>query len=733
MKGRGCACLPTLDIAGETDVNTSAVKCFGRNPLGTGRAAFLEGRDVQGYRHLRKRVQMLAVCLAAMWAWPVLPAAAQSQHFVYLSSATAQTISGFEISQSSGAVTPVAGSPFHEGYDPNALAFHPTGRFLYAVNPGENNVSGFSVDPVTGTLTELAASPFAVGGGATPRFIAVEPAGRFLYVVGTVPDVQGTVTSVSYYAIDANGSVNPAAEGSTSPALFSPIGMVSKPGDRFVYVAGTTNADLASILALEIDPLTGTLSSSHISTVLGQFAKSVALAPGGQFLFIGWGQSQGSIDTYALPEDGIFDPPVKTFSIAGASGAPLALATDTSGAYLYAAVANLGLLGYSLDAGSGALSPLPGAPFVAPPISPSVVMAADPVMPFANFYYEERVFEILPSGALGKLAASPLAVAGGVTGIAAASPPDPIIPISGPVTSLSPSALEFPEQLVGNASPALSVSLVNTGNAPLLLGGEISLAGANASDFRLLHDCSAVVIQGSGCTIVITFEPASEGQRQASLTVVDNAPGSPHTVALTGMAQAPFTFQLDGSTSAIAAGQTARYDLRLVPASSFSGTVTLACSGVPDQGSCSFPASLDLGGGAPVLFSVTVTTKARSSMGPWVRPFDTTGRYPSYFVELSAAGAILVLLFLLLPDRKSRRTECIRPASHRTVAVLLICTCLILFSCSGTTGLPSTGSPAPAAPAPTPATGTPAGQYSLTVKASFGSVTEVIPLSLSIQ
>jgi 6-phosphogluconolactonase (cycloisomerase 2 family) len=98
---------------------------------------------VQRDRYLRKKIQTLVLCLAGMSAVPALPVAAQSHHFVYLSSATTQTISGFEISQASGAVTAVAGSPFQEGRDPNGLAFHPTGRFLYAVNPGDQSVSGF--------------------------------------------------------------------------------------------------------------------------------------------------------------------------------------------------------------------------------------------------------------------------------------------------------------------------------------------------------------------------------------------------------------------------------------------------------------------------------------------------------------------------------------------------------------------------------------------------------------
>jgi hypothetical protein len=39
---------------------------------------------------------------------------------------------------------------------------------------------------------------------------------------------------------------------------------------------------------------------------------------------------------------------------------------------------------------------------------------------------------------------------------------------------------------------------------------------------------------GANCTISITFRPTANGSRRASLSIADNAPGSPHTVALSG-------------------------------------------------------------------------------------------------------------------------------------------------------------------------------------------------------
>jgi 6-phosphogluconolactonase len=699
---------------------------------------------VQRHRRLRKRIGTLILCLAGSLPWAALPLAAQSHHFVYLSSASDHTVSGFEIDPSSGVVTPVAGSPFDEGHDPSDLAFHPSGHFLYALNRAENSVSGFSVDPATGALSELPASPFAVGAGAAPQFIAVEPSGNYLYVVSTLDDpIQGTFTRASYYSIDTTGALSPAPEDTSSYVSLSPVGFASS-GDRFLYVAGTGSSNQVCVLALELDPPTGALSAVHFSPVSGQFAKSMALAPGGPYLFLGYGQSQGWVDTYALSADGTFSQPVSTFSLSGASTGPSALATDVSGSHLYAAVPNLGLVGFSVDSGSGALSALPDPPFVGPPISPAAVMAADPETLFPNLYYEQRVFEISATGLLSELLNSPLAVSGSVTGIAAASPLDsaPVAPVSAPAISLAPSSLQFSDQFIGGASAPRSVSLTNTGNALLLLS-DISLTGINAADFALSHNCLAVLKPNDGCNISITFQPLLEGASEASLTVVDNASGSPQTVALSGTAQTPFTLRLNSSTSTIQVGQTAQYDLTVVPHAGFAGGVQLACAGEPEQATCEvLPPSLYLNGGVPAQFSVKVFTSAPSTLLPLLKRFDPPENY-EHSLPLLTPATILAALFLLSFSFSMDLETCPgrRHKPNRAILALVICASLVSVACSGpagpstahSTSPPTSASPPSEGPAPSPTGGTAAGQYSLTVTASFGVVTESIPLSLSIQ
>jgi hypothetical protein len=102
-----------------------------------------------------------------------------------------------------------------------------------------------------------------------------------------------------------------------------------------------------------------------------------------------------------------------------------------------------------------------------------------------------------------------------------------------PVASLSPTSLAFGNQLVNTTSSARSVTLSNTGNAPMAITG-ITITGTNANNFANTTTCGATLAAGANCTINVTFTPTAGGARSATLSVADDAAGSPHTVALTG-------------------------------------------------------------------------------------------------------------------------------------------------------------------------------------------------------
>jgi hypothetical protein len=102
-----------------------------------------------------------------------------------------------------------------------------------------------------------------------------------------------------------------------------------------------------------------------------------------------------------------------------------------------------------------------------------------------------------------------------------------------PVASLSPSSLVFGNEPVDMNSSSQVVSLNNTGSAALSIT-TIAFIGADPADFTENSTCGSSVAAGGNCTIAITFTPSAAGTRGASLSISDNASGSPQSVALSG-------------------------------------------------------------------------------------------------------------------------------------------------------------------------------------------------------
>lgn len=69
------------------------------------------------------------------------------------------SVSAYRI-ESNGALAQVTGSPFAAGTEPEDVATDVTDSFLYASNYGSANISAYTIDATTGALTPIAGSPF---------------------------------------------------------------------------------------------------------------------------------------------------------------------------------------------------------------------------------------------------------------------------------------------------------------------------------------------------------------------------------------------------------------------------------------------------------------------------------------------------------------------------------------------------------------------------------------------
>jgi hypothetical protein len=109
-----------------------------------------------------------------------------------------------------------------------------------------------------------------------------------------------------------------------------------------------------------------------------------------------------------------------------------------------------------------------------------------------------------------------------------------------PAVTLVPGSLDFGTVTQGS-SASLNVSATNSGTAPLHIT-TVVLGGANANDYNSSSPtCNSAVAVNSACTIIVTFTPLASGLRSATVTVTDDSPGSPQTIAVkgTGLATGP--------------------------------------------------------------------------------------------------------------------------------------------------------------------------------------------------
>jgi len=104
----------------------------------------------------------------------------------------------------------------------------------------------------------------------------------------------------------------------------------------------------------------------------------------------------------------------------------------------------------------------------------------------------------------------------------------------GPLASVSPSIINFGTVYLGTIT-IKSVTVTNQGDAPMTITDPLLsiVSGGNSKEFVALNLCPKSLAAGKSCTILVSFVAGPfYAPQTAILKVMDNAPGSPQTVAL---------------------------------------------------------------------------------------------------------------------------------------------------------------------------------------------------------
>jgi hypothetical protein len=110
-----------------------------------------------------------------------------------------------------------------------------------------------------------------------------------------------------------------------------------------------------------------------------------------------------------------------------------------------------------------------------------------------------------------------------------------ISPADAPGIAVSPGSLNFGVETVGVTSPSQPVALLDTGSQPLDITSIVA-----SGDFAVqTQGCLGTLGPAGSCYFNVTFTPTATGARTGTVTITDNAAGSPHQLPLTGTGGIP--------------------------------------------------------------------------------------------------------------------------------------------------------------------------------------------------
>jgi 6-phosphogluconolactonase (cycloisomerase 2 family) len=220
----------------------------------------VDGSSVQSYKINGNTGALLSAGFASASS-PFALAIHPSGKFVYGINVNNNEVSALNLDPTTGALTPVAGSPFPtNSVNPFAGAIDPAGRYLFISNVNGANLTVFAVNSITGALTEVPGSPFATGGG--PYAVTVAPSGQILYVSNSFDK------TISAFAINsATGSLS-AVVGSPFPTGASAaLGLTIDPTGQKLY---SMDHDSNEVDTFSVNSSTGALTLEKIVAHVGQ-------------------------------------------------------------------------------------------------------------------------------------------------------------------------------------------------------------------------------------------------------------------------------------------------------------------------------------------------------------------------------------------------------------------------------------------------------------------------------
>ncbi|HET9839604.1 MAG TPA: beta-propeller fold lactonase family protein [Candidatus Angelobacter sp.] len=299
----------------------------------------------------------------------LMEALSSFQMNLFVANSVDNNVTVFSLDPSTGVASPT-GISAGVGAHPSAIGLRPPSGTagpgtpvdhgsLYVLNQGSNSISGFQITDASGHLTALPGSPYATQGN--PRALAVVTGGTSPTNIATFVYVaNGIAGTISAFKMNPDNSLTEVA-GSPFAAGTDITALTSRPGGVFVLAS---DAGTNKVLAFKIQQDTGALTALPGATVAAGTQPGTLSFAFGDFVYVA---NQGSNNVSGYKFD------FSTATLAPVPGSPFAAGTNpvalgtTRPLQLY--VANQGsseISGFNIDSNTGALTPIAGSPFHTP-------------------------------------------------------------------------------------------------------------------------------------------------------------------------------------------------------------------------------------------------------------------------------------------------------------------------------------------------------------------------------
>lgn len=423
----------------------------------------------------------------------------------------------YDVASNSWSAGPTPANGLDQADGPAAL--EPNGKVLAMLSPGlfKPGCQFVEYDPAANTLTNTANPTNCPGDSSYVGHLMVLPTGQIMFtdfsglveiytpaagvVAGVAPTINaltGSIGSPSTNTVLSGTQLNGLSENNAYGDDYQ--GATNYPLVRFVQAAAPNNVYYATTH----DESTHSIAPSTSNST--KFDVPAGL-PAGTYNVVA---VANGIESNAIVVDVV---PSTGFSL-GASPSSVGIVQGSSGTSTITVTPSSGFSGSVTLTASGLPSGVTAA------FSPNPTTTTSTLTLTAGVTATTGTFTLTITGVSGSVTAT-TTVSLTVTSSG-----------GGPPVTVSPTSLTWSTVVLGATGTAKAVTLTNTGSTTLNISS-ITTSGdfAQATSTK---PCGSTLAAGKNCILKVTFTPTQLGTRTGTLTITDNSPSSPQTVALSG-------------------------------------------------------------------------------------------------------------------------------------------------------------------------------------------------------